>query len=99
MCPNTSFSHTTCSLSRYNVKGEYIVLTARRGGGGGLSSYSLQRLQNKAITIHVFAKKSTRPWGIFNNYKGNLSVPRVQTAVLTEQQNHNASIQLKIGEQ
>ena len=45
-----------------------------------------------------FRKKSTRLWGIFNNYKEKLTVARVHTAALIEQQHHNASIQLNIGE-
>ena len=35
--------------------------------------------------MHVFAKKkSTRLWGIFNNHKEKLSVPKVYTAALIE---------------
>ena len=40
--------------------------------------------------------------GIHNNYNEKLSVPRVQTAadwLSRKHQHHNASIQLKIGEQ
>ena len=37
----------------------------------------------KAITVHVFAKKSNRLWGIINNYKEKLSVPRLHTAAVT----------------
>ena len=78
VCLDTSSLCTTSSLSRYNVEGELDFLTARQGvggggGEGGFSDHSLQRLQKKAITIHVFVKKkSTRLWGIFNNYKEKL---------------------------
>ena len=47
-------------------------------------------------------EKSTPLWGIFNNYKEKLIVPRVQTAadwLSLKQQRHNASIQLNTGEQ
>ena len=55
------------------LKANWIALTARREL---FSDYSLQCLQKKAITIHVFVrKKSIRQWGIFNNYKEKLSVP------------------------
>ena len=57
------------------LDGEY--LTARRGV---FSHYSLQCLQKKVITVHVFGKKKSTPvWGIFSNYKEKLSVPIVQT--------------------
>ena len=76
VCPSTCFSRTNC------LKANYIAL--RRGF---FSDYSLQCLQKKAITIHVFArKKSTRLWGIFNNYKEKLSASRVHTAALIESQ-------------
>ena len=43
-----------------------------------------------------WGKKSTPLWGIFNNYKEKLSVPKVQTAAFSlKQQHHNASIQLR----
>ena len=51
---------------------------------GVFSDYSFHCLQKKATTIYVFAKKSTRLWGIFSNYKGKLIVPRVHTAALIE---------------
>ena len=52
---------------------------------GVFSDYSLQCLQNKAITNHVFAtKRSTRRWGMFNSYKEKLCVPGVHTAALIE---------------
>ena len=54
VCPNTCFSHTTCSLIRYNVEGELDCFNCKTGV---FSDYSLQCLQTKAITIHVFAKK------------------------------------------
>ena len=62
-------------VQRHNVKGELDCFNCKAGGGGGgggrggFSDYSLQCLQKKAITIHVFVKKSTRLRGIFNNYK------------------------------
>ena len=42
MCPNTSFSLTTYSLSRYNVKGELDWFNyCKAGGGGGGGSQSI----------------------------------------------------------
>ena len=54
MCPNTCFLRTNYSLSRYNAKGELDCFKCK---AGVFSDYSLQRLEKKAITIHVFAKK------------------------------------------
>ena len=70
MCPNTCFSRTNYSLSRYNVKGELDFFNCKAGVFLRLN-YLLQHLQKKAITIHVFArkKKSTRLWGIFSSCK------------------------------
>ena len=51
---------------------------------GDFSDYSLQCLQKKAITIHDFAKKFSSSMGTLNNYKENLSVPRVRNAALIE---------------
>ena len=80
MCPNTYFSRMTCSLSRYGVEGELDCFNCKMGL---FSDYSLQCLLQKAITIHFFCeKRSTRLWGILDNYKGKLSVPRVHTAAL-----------------
>ena len=42
---------------------------------------SISLIQNKTITIHVFCKKSTHLWGIFNNYK-KIGVPGVHIASL-----------------
>ena len=81
MCPSTCFARTNCSLSRYNAKSKLDCFKCKTGV---LSDYSRQCLQKKAITIHDFGKKSDRLWGIFNNYKEKLSVPRVQTAALIE---------------
>ena len=97
MCPNTSFSRSTCSLSRYNVKGDLDCINCKTRVFLRLFTSMFTK---KAITIHVFAKKSIHQWGIFNNYKEKLSVPRVDTATLSlKQQHHNAPIELKIGEQ
>ena len=82
MWPSTSFSHTNCSLSRYNAKGKLDCFNCKTGVFS--SDYSLQCLQKKAITIHVFGEKSTPLWGIFNNYKKKLSVPTVHTAASIE---------------
>ena len=88
----------TCSLSRYNVKGELDCFNCKTGV---FSDFSLQSLQKTAITIHVSAKKATHLWRIFNYYREKLSVPTVHNAALIEsrQQHHNASVQLNIGEQ
>ena len=53
LCPNTCFSRTTCSLSRYNVKIELDCFNCKTGV---FSDYSLQCSQNKTITIQVLQK-------------------------------------------
>ena len=60
VCPNTCFSRTTYSL-RYNVKSELGLFQLQ--GGGVFSDYSLQCVQKKAITIHVFAEKINSSMG------------------------------------
>ena len=97
VCPNTSFSRTACSLSRYNVKGELDCFNCKTGVFLRLFASMFIKESNY---IHVFAKKLTLQWGMFNNYKEKLSVPRVHTAALQGQQhNHDASFQLNIGAQ
>ena len=82
MCPNTSFSLTTCSLGRYNVKGELDCFNCK--------TVTFLRLLTSMFTKEssynprFWEKKSTRQWGIFNNYKEKLSVLRIHTAALTE---------------
>ena len=97
VCLNTCFSRTTCSLSRYNDKGELDCFNCKTGVFLRLftSVFTKETNYNPCFC----EKKSTRPWGIFNNYKQKLSVTRVHTASLSlKQQHHNALIQLNIGE-
>ena len=50
MCPNTCFSRTTYSLSRYYVKVNWIVLTARPGGGSQIIHFNIyKRKQLKSV--------------------------------------------------
>ena len=82
MCPNTCFSCTTCSSSRCNVKGELSCFIWKTGGFSQIihfSAYKRKRLQSTFLR-----EKSTRLWGIFDNYKEKLSVPGVHTAALIE---------------
>ena len=81
MCPSTCFSRMNCSLSRYNTKGKLDCFNYKTGFFLRLFTPMLQK---KAITIHVLEVKSTPLWGIFNNYKEKLGIPRVQTAALIE---------------
>ena len=78
MCPNTWFSRTNCWLSRYNANGKLDCFNCKTG--------DFLRLFTSLFTKESdysprFRGKSTPLWGIFNNYKEKLSVPRVQTAV------------------
>ena len=82
MCPNTCFSRTTCSLSRYNVKGELDCFNCRTGGFSQIIHFNVYKGKQSQSTF--LRKKSTRLWGIFNNYKEKLSVPRLHTAALIE---------------
>ena len=98
MCPNTCFSRTTCSLSRYNVKFELVCFNCKTGVF--LRSFKSMLIKESNYNPRFCEKKSARLWGIFNNHKEELSDPRVHTAVLSpKQHHHDASIQLKIGEQ
>ena len=57
---------STCSLSRYNVKGESDCFNCKTG-------FFLRLFTSMfTITIDVLRKKSTGLWGIFNNYKEKL---------------------------
>ena len=76
VCPNTSFSRTTCSLSRYNVKGELDCFNCKTGVFLRLFSSVFMKESNYNPR---FWEKSTRQWGIFNNYKETLSVARVKS--------------------
>ena len=76
VCPNACLSRTTCSLSRYNVEGELDCFDCKTGFF--FSDYSLQWF-TKESKFHVFAKKLTRLWEIFNNYKEKLIVPKAHT--------------------
>ena len=82
MCPNTSFLRTTYQLGRYNVKGESDCFNCKTGFF--LKLFTSAVYERKQLQSTVFAKKSTRQLGIFNNCKEKLSVPRVHTAALTE---------------
>ena len=77
MCPKKCFSRTTCSLSRYYVKVELDCFNCKSGFSQII--HLIQCLQKEGITVHVFAKKSTCPWGIFNNYREKSSVFKVRT--------------------
>ena len=82
MCPNTCFSRTTCSLTRYNVKGELDYFNCKMWVSLRLFTSMFTKESN--YNPHFCEKTSVRLWGIFNNYKENLSVPRVHTAALIE---------------
>ena len=77
MFPSTCFSRMNWSLSKYNVKG---VLTARQVF---LRLFIPTFTKESNYNSPFLGKKSTPLWGIFNNYKEKLSVPRVQTAALS----------------
>ena len=77
MCPNTSFSWTTCSLSRYNVKGELDCLNCKTGSFSQIFNSTSMFTKESNYSPQFFEKKSTRRWGIFNNFKEKLSVPSV----------------------
>ena len=85
MGPSTCFSRTSCSLSRHNAEGKLDCFSCKTMF---FSDYSFQCLQKKAIAIQVLGGggggESAPLWGIFNNYKEKLSVPKVQTAALIE---------------
>ena len=81
MCPSKCFPRTNCSLSRYNAKGKLDCFNCKTGV---FLRFFTPVFTKKAITIHVLGGKSTSLWGIFNNYKEKLSIPRVQTAALIE---------------
>ena len=66
----------------YDAKGKLNCFNCK--AGVWLRLFTLISLQKKAITARVTGKKSTPLWGIFNIYKEQLSVPRVQTADLIE---------------
>ena len=81
-CPNTCFSRTVCSLSRYNVKIELDCFNCKTAVFLRLFTSIFTKENN--YNPRFCTKKSTRPWGIFNNYKEKLSVPRVHAAALIE---------------
>ena len=78
------FSRMTCLLNGYNVKGESDCFNCKTGGGGGSQIVHFNVYKRKELQSTFLRKKSARLWGIFNNYKENLSVPEVNTAALTE---------------
>ena len=65
-------SHTTCSLNRYNVKGELDCFNCKTGF---FSDYLRQCLQKTAITIHVFAKENQLVYGEYLTIIRKVSVP------------------------
>ena len=73
-------SRTTCSLNRYNVKGELDCFNYKTGVFVRLFTSMFTRESN--YNPCFCEKKSTRLWGIFNNYKENISVLRVHTAAM-----------------
>ena len=77
----------TCSLSRYNVKGDLL----HNGGFPQIIHFNVYK--RKQLQSTFLRKKSTRQCGIFNNYKEKLSVPRVYTLLhwlSLKQQNYKA---------
>ena len=82
VCPNTSFSCMTCSLSRFYVKCELDCFNCKTEVFLRLFTSMFTKESN--YNPQFCKNKSTRQWGIFNNYEEKLSVPRVHTAVLTE---------------
>ena len=58
MCPNTCFSRTTCSLSRYNVKGELDCFNC--GTGFFLRLFTLTFTKESNYNPRFCEKKSTR---------------------------------------
>ena len=82
MCPNTCFSCTACSLSRYNVQGELDCFNCETGFFLRLFTLMFTKESNY---IHVFEKKkATRLCGMLDNYEEKLSVLRVHTAASIE---------------
>ena len=81
MCASTSCSRTTCSLSMYNVEGELDCFNCKTGGFSQNIHFNVYK--GKELQSTLLRRKSTRPWGIFYNYKEKLSVRRVHTAALT----------------
>ena len=63
------------------LKANYIVLTQDGGFSQIIHSNVYKRNQLQSALL---GKKPTPLWGIFNNYKEKLSVPRVQTAALID---------------
>ena len=61
----------------YNVKGELDCLNCKTGVFLSLFTSMFTKESNYNPR---FCEKTTRLWGIFNIYKGKLSVPRVHTA-------------------
>ena len=82
MCPSTCFSRTNCLLSRYSAKGKLDCFNCKTGVFLRLFTPMFTKESN--YNPRFWEKKSTPLWGIFNNYKEKLSVPRVQTAALIE---------------
>ena len=82
MCPSTCLSRTNCSLTKYNAKGKLDCFNCKTGVLPQIIHSNVYK--RKQLQSTFLGKKSARPWGIFNNYKEKLSVPRVQTAALIE---------------
>ena len=80
MCPNTCFSRTTCSLSRYNVEGELDCFNCKMGLFLRLFTSMFTKESN--YNPLFCETKSTRLWQILNNYKEILPVPKIHTAAL-----------------
>ena len=77
MCPSTCFSRTNCSLSRYNAKGKADCFMQ----DGVFLRLLISMFTKESDYIQsTFWENPTPLWGIYNNYKEKLSVPRVQTA-------------------
>ena len=70
MCPNTCFSCTACSLSRYNVRGELDCLNCETGILSQIIHFNVDK--RKQLQSTFLRKKPTRPWGILSNYKEKL---------------------------
>ena len=81
MCPSTCFSRTNCSLSRFHAKGKLDCFNSKMGVFLRLFTPMFTKEGNYNLR---FGEKSASLWGIFNNYKEKLGVPRVQTAALIE---------------
>ena len=75
--PNMCFSRTTCSLIRY-----IRLFELQDGVFSQIIHFNVYIKKN--YNPRFCKKKSTRVWGILNNYKEKLNAPRVHTAALIE---------------